>query len=739
MQTEDNKILSSDFFFQGICEARNDPLNLGRIKVRIFGLHTDDLRILSADDLPWASILIPTTESGPAGIGTSVGGISTGTWVFGIFLDGVARQQPLVLGSIQGQMNKPEESVDRFGSKQDEKKYKEETEMGVDLTKGFFDPHEDAMPGNPNPEYANKSELNKLSRGETKKTFEDFKNADLRMATNVAFDRIDESPNYWNENKSKRKSIYPYNKVSSSAGGTITETDDTPSKERIQTIFEAGQSYVEWGLDGYEYKKLMGEVFTVKFAPQEKLFIHGRFDSNIDGEVTNLFTKSHTSEVYDTYTLTTYDSFKVSTYGQINMFAGGDYVLMVNNGIKISANDKMELDVGSTYKQSFHDVHHSVFWQRQYSWNEGQYHSIRKRNVFEKNNEKVHSIVIENRRDMVADGDQDTTIAKHYKLWVGADGGKGDYSITSDGKMYEKIKKEVHILHDDNEIESVTKSRDTSIGESWKKVILQNDEEKIGADAKMLVKGNRSLDIEGNQETQIGGNRKKKIIGNDEEQVQRNKNLNVAEWFFSKLTNAFTKIGVSWLKTETYNILGELVQEYTKRKNQLFDSLAIHILNSLSLKIAERYNIEVGANFAINVKGALLIKADQGIIISSGTSITMGSTQGTIIGSSQSVKIIAPDAYVTPDDVVPNTVKASYPAPSVTSSVIDLSSLKSLKPPTIPELNLEVQNEVDVKQPEEPTKPEAPEAPKKGEFLNGRKSWQSDIKLSKNNENSSLS
>ena len=226
-QPIDNSILISDFFFQGVCEARNDPLNLGRVKVRIFGLHTDDLHILSADDLPWASILIPVTEAGPAGLGTSVGGIITGTWVFGIFLDGVARQHPLILGSIQGQTPRPESSPDAYSKKQeDDSSFHEITEMGVDLTKGFFDPHEDPLHGNPNPDYAkeNESELNRLSRGENiEKTFEGTKNIDLRKFILAASDRIDESPEHWDENKSKRDTKYPFNKVTTSPSGTIQE------------------------------------------------------------------------------------------------------------------------------------------------------------------------------------------------------------------------------------------------------------------------------------------------------------------------------------------------------------------------------------------------------------------------------------------------------------------------------------------------------------------------------------
>ena len=59
--------------------------------------------------------------------------------------------------------------------------FQKETDLGVDLTKGFFDTQEDALAGNPDPEYSkeNESELNRLARGEKiEKTVEEYKKKD---------------------------------------------------------------------------------------------------------------------------------------------------------------------------------------------------------------------------------------------------------------------------------------------------------------------------------------------------------------------------------------------------------------------------------------------------------------------------------------------------------------------------------------------------------------------------------
>ena len=48
--------LSSNFY-TGVVEDRHDPLYLGRVRVRVYGLHTDDKLLIPTPDLPWSDIL----------------------------------------------------------------------------------------------------------------------------------------------------------------------------------------------------------------------------------------------------------------------------------------------------------------------------------------------------------------------------------------------------------------------------------------------------------------------------------------------------------------------------------------------------------------------------------------------------------------------------------------------------------------------------------------------------------
>lgn len=86
-------------WFLGKVVSVQDPLQQGRIRVRIFGVHPENLDLVKEADLPWAQVVIPITEGGVSGIGNVVG-IKRGSQVFGIFLDGHESQLPLVLGSI---------------------------------------------------------------------------------------------------------------------------------------------------------------------------------------------------------------------------------------------------------------------------------------------------------------------------------------------------------------------------------------------------------------------------------------------------------------------------------------------------------------------------------------------------------------------------------------------------------------------------------------------------------------
>ena len=79
-------------------EIKKIPGFKRRVKVRIFGYHTADLKALPDEQLPWAYCLMPVTAGGASGGMSNSVNFSGGEFVFGFFLDGEDGQQPIVMG-----------------------------------------------------------------------------------------------------------------------------------------------------------------------------------------------------------------------------------------------------------------------------------------------------------------------------------------------------------------------------------------------------------------------------------------------------------------------------------------------------------------------------------------------------------------------------------------------------------------------------------------------------------------
>lgn len=87
-------------WYVGIVEDVNDPQGQGRVRVRCLGYHSPDRNQIPTQDLPLATVILPPTSAGVAGIGQSATGLLPNTWVFGFFRDGIELQDPVILGTI---------------------------------------------------------------------------------------------------------------------------------------------------------------------------------------------------------------------------------------------------------------------------------------------------------------------------------------------------------------------------------------------------------------------------------------------------------------------------------------------------------------------------------------------------------------------------------------------------------------------------------------------------------------
>jgi hypothetical protein len=83
-------------WWTGVVEDIEDPLKMGRLKIRIFGIHPKEKDLLPTESLPWSQAVHPLTGAKTASTPRF------GDWVLGFFLDGEAAQMPVVTGVFSG-------------------------------------------------------------------------------------------------------------------------------------------------------------------------------------------------------------------------------------------------------------------------------------------------------------------------------------------------------------------------------------------------------------------------------------------------------------------------------------------------------------------------------------------------------------------------------------------------------------------------------------------------------------
>lgn len=87
--------------YTGVVEDVLDPLKLGRVRVRVFGLHSDDRSLIPTEALPWATVATPANSASMSGIGITPTGLLPGSWVV-LFFNDPDNQYPVVFASFPG-------------------------------------------------------------------------------------------------------------------------------------------------------------------------------------------------------------------------------------------------------------------------------------------------------------------------------------------------------------------------------------------------------------------------------------------------------------------------------------------------------------------------------------------------------------------------------------------------------------------------------------------------------------
>lgn len=261
-------------FFEGIIEDRNDPLKIGRVKVRAIGYHTNDKTELPTDDLHWAQSILPTTEAGTSGIGSS-SKLVEGSYIIGYFRDGMNMQDPIIIGSLQGlPVSKPDSNKGFSDSRtdfSDSPVRPKSIDYKSDGT-GFeiVNNEGESYPLSTN---IGEADTSRLTRGNGKETSigqskENSRNAGQIDISGPAFGN--ESPNKFSEPENPYNTKYPYNDARETESGHALEFDDTPGSERIHLFHRTG-SFIEFHPDGSLVIKSTGNKYNID---QQSSFDH---------------------------------------------------------------------------------------------------------------------------------------------------------------------------------------------------------------------------------------------------------------------------------------------------------------------------------------------------------------------------------------------------------------------------------------------------------------------------------
>ncbi|PNX49192.1 MAG: hypothetical protein BV459_00535 [Thermoplasmata archaeon M11B2D] len=302
--------LFSLVFFEGVVEDIHDPLELGRVRVRIIGLHTANKTLIPTDTLPWAIIAQDPTSAATSGIGKSPTGILQGSTVIGYFRDGQSCQQPVITGTIAGI---PEEKTPQ--------------------NTGFSDP--DGV----YPLQAGENDVNRLARGITSGTCIEQRNNSLDKNVPTA------NGGTWSEPAPEYSTVYPNNKVFHSKSGHTIEVDDTDGKERVHVYHKSG-SFVEFFPDGKTVQKSKKDNYEI-VQNNKNLHVSGQLNITVDSNATVYVLQDAIVRINGNCQSTIFGDSTQTIQGNVSQTVQGNATQTVSGNMSMTVSGSMDMVTGA--------------------------------------------------------------------------------------------------------------------------------------------------------------------------------------------------------------------------------------------------------------------------------------------------------------------------------------------------------------------------------------------------------
>jgi hypothetical protein len=315
----------------GFIENRNDPLKLGRVKVRCVGWHADNKMQLPTDALPWAQVSLPTN-------GVNTYSPKEGEMVFGFFMDGPMAQEPIVLGvfpsiplkaaNIQEAFSDPRTAAQlATAPRAPELKTYNTDGTGIEIA--------EKSQANNYPLNLDEPTTSRLARNDSDtiaKTFiqerKDNKVEDVPTATST-----------WNEPETKYGAVYPYNNVMETESGHIVEYDDTPGKERIHIAHRNG-SFTEWYPDGDRVEKITKDKYSIVMK-DDNVYIMGDCNITVQGNAEVYVKENAFVKVDKNVEMTVGENVTADIGGDVTATVGGSFSMDIGGTCDITSGGNM--------------------------------------------------------------------------------------------------------------------------------------------------------------------------------------------------------------------------------------------------------------------------------------------------------------------------------------------------------------------------------------------------------------
>lgn len=259
------KVSSFNGIYRGVIEDNNDPYQLGRCKIRIWGLHDEEKSPnmkegLPTDILPWAEPCLGLVEGSVSGYGMFSVPLQ-GSHVFCFFENGNWE-------SLRYFATAPGLPIDKS-----------------DPSKGFNDPDGEY----PRDDRLNESDYHRLARGISDGTIVDHKNDNLDLEVEKS------DGEKWDEPESAYAAQYPHNIVLTTHRGITIEIDSTVGDERIH-IFHPSNTYIEIDSVGNVVFRNEGDRFMITKGDENK-HVFGSENETIDIDKTKYIKGDETIKV----------------------------------------------------------------------------------------------------------------------------------------------------------------------------------------------------------------------------------------------------------------------------------------------------------------------------------------------------------------------------------------------------------------------------------------------------------